>query len=287
MKNHNLDDLINDDTNSKNISQKNLLILIGLVVTVLIMGIFLAKTLLGKPETPIAKKPDKELRAIKKNNAIKKSNDSSSKNNLPDELKPLKKESNSKDQDNRTLENKNNPPLDIPLINAIVNSSSSSSSNTTTDDKNVSKIQKSSINKSDSNSTSKKVKISSNKNNSKTNIKKSSKQKQIKKLKKSSSQNLRKNKIKKRIKPKKLFAKTKAKKASKGNYYIQIGSFKIAPSKAYIKRLKAQGYKVVVIKNKGMFKLRIGAYKSYNEAKKRLPNIKKRLGVSGFVVRRP
>ncbi len=278
MKNHNLDDLFDSDKDSKKINQRNLLILIGLILTILLMGIFLAKLLLGKSPSPSVKKSDTNLTIIKKdnNNTLKKSKESPLKSKLPDELKPIKPKIDKNKTENK--EEENNPPLDMNLINAITNSSS-----TTKDDKSKTKIEnnKKPKPKPKSNDRKTKKRVDSSKVNRHTSkVKKTNRVHSSSSRKKDTSNTHIKHKTK-NVKASKLFKGVK-----RVRYYIQIGSFKEKPSKSYIKNLQAKGYRVNIIKSRGMFKVRIGSYKSYNEAKRKLSNIKKRLGLSGFIVRK-
>ncbi len=70
------------------------------------------------------------------------------------------------------------------------------------------------------------------------------------------------------------------------SYYIQLGSFKRMPDQKFLDKIKAAGYKPVIVKSGEMIKVRIGTYPSYGDAKAKLPQIKEQLGIDGFVVRK-
>jgi len=87
------------------------------------------------------------------------------------------------------------------------------------------------------------------------------------------------------VSPAKLFKKRENINKS-GNYYVQIGSFRRMPSDKFFNKIKAKGYTPVVVNMGGYIKVRVGPYDSYDTAKKRLNEIKERLGILGFVVRK-
>jgi len=96
--------------------------------------------------------------------------------------------------------------------------------------------------------------------------------------------------IKTKTKPAKLFEKrpktSPQTETVKRSYYIQLGSFKRMPDQKFLDKIKAAGYKPLIIKTGNMIKVRIGTYNSYGEAKAKLPVIKEQLGIAGFVVRK-
>ena len=79
---------------------------------------------------------------------------------------------------------------------------------------------------------------------------------------------------------------TKKPSASGKTYTIQVGAFKRPPTQKFLDEIKAKGYTPLIVKNGGVIKVRIGSWGSYAEAKAHLPEIKEKLGISGFVVRR-
>ena len=84
-------------------------------------------------------------------------------------------------------------------------------------------------------------------------------------------------------KPSELFKKTSAEKRS---YYIQVGSFKRPPTQKFLDKIKANGYTPIIVKTGEMIKVRVGPYPSYGEAKAKLPEVKSKIGIAGFVVRK-
>jgi len=70
------------------------------------------------------------------------------------------------------------------------------------------------------------------------------------------------------------------------SYYIQLGSFKRMPDQKFLDKIKANGYEPIIVKSGNMIKVRIGTYGSYGDAKAKLPEVKEKLGIDGFVVRK-
>jgi len=107
---------------------------------------------------------------------------------------------------------------------------------------------------------------------------------------KPASTNKPKPKSKAKPKPAELFEKKTRNKPSaeteKKAYYIQLGSFKRMPDQKFLDKIKAGGYEPIIVKTGEMIKVRIGTYGSYGDAKAKLPEIKKQLGIDGFVVRK-
>jgi len=84
-------------------------------------------------------------------------------------------------------------------------------------------------------------------------------------------------------KPSELFKKTGD---VKRTYYIQVGSFKRPPTQKFLDKIKANGYTPIIVKTGEMIKVRVGPYSSYEAAKAKLPEVKTKLGIAGFVVRK-
>ncbi|WP_292662821.1 SPOR domain-containing protein [Nitratifractor sp.] len=80
--------------------------------------------------------------------------------------------------------------------------------------------------------------------------------------------------------------KAKESSAASKTYTIQIGAFKRPPTQKFLDEIQAKGYTPLIVKSGGVIKVRIGSWGSYAEAKSHLPEIKEKLGISGFVVRR-
>ncbi len=74
--------------------------------------------------------------------------------------------------------------------------------------------------------------------------------------------------------------------SSRKTYYIQVGSFKRMPNQKFLDKIKAAGYEPILVKTGNMIKVRIGSYGSYGEAKAKLPEVKEKIGIDGFVVRK-
>jgi DedD protein len=240
MNDHNLDDLIIGEPDSGKKGGKSLLTLVGLILIILIVGVFLAKLIFGGPETTqesaetelagIAKPASHTPAAAPKAKATHEA--------IPEELQPIRRETLPSDQElapipaRKSAQTSPRHPLPAP-------------------------------------STSAKPKL------------------------KPTATAQAKAKPKARKSPKELFAQEK--KASKSTpkpsaekkiYYIQLGSFKRRPEQKFLDKIKAQGYKPLIVKAGAMIKVRVGPYASYADAKAKLPEIKEKLGITGFVVRK-
>ena len=71
-----------------------------------------------------------------------------------------------------------------------------------------------------------------------------------------------------------------------GNYYIQAGAFKNAPSKRLLSSIKNNGYRYTTRTSNGVTKLLIGPYQSRASANKVLGRIKDRIVKSAYIVKR-
>ncbi len=250
MNDHNLDDLIIGEPESGGKGPKSLLTLIGLILIILIVGVFLAKLIFSEPETP-AEGATTELTGVVKpagqgTAAEAKGSKAQPAEEIPDELKPIAKE---------TL------PESSELSPIAPSAPHTAKSKT-----------------------------------SRPAPKKAAAPRPAAKPKPVTAQKpapAPKSKVKK-TRPSELFAKQKAKTKSKAKqppagskiYYIQIGSFKRMPNQKYLDKIKAQGYKPIIVKSGEMVKVRVGPYGSYADAKAKLPVVKEKLGISGFVVRK-
>ncbi|WP_292657531.1 SPOR domain-containing protein [Nitratifractor sp.] len=253
MNDHNLDDLIIGEPDSGSKGSKSLLTLIGLVLIILIVGVFLAKLILSEPETP-TKETNPELTRVVKpaagHSAATGTPASKARpaEEIPDELKPLSDENFPKSDELTPL-----TPSAPHHAKAAASRPASTAKTSTRPSAAPSKTQP-----------NRAITVTS------------------------------KPKTKK-VRPSKLFAnqkhKAKSPAASTASssriYYIQVGSFKRMPNQKYLDKIKAQGYTPVIVKSGGMIKVRVGRYSSYSEAKAKLPEVKEKLGIAGFVVRRP
>ena len=68
-------------------------------------------------------------------------------------------------------------------------------------------------------------------------------------------------------------------------YYIQVGAFKRAPNPKFMQKLKDAGFTFITKTTRGIRRVRVGPYDSYNEAKAALPVIKQKIGVDGLIVK--
>jgi len=254
MNDHNLDDLIIGEPESGGKGPKSLLTLIGLILIILIVGVFLAKLIFSEPETT-SEEATTELTGVVKPagqgaTAEAKGPKAQPAEEIPDELKPIAKE---------TLPESGELSPIAPSASPSAKAKTSRPTPPKTGASHpVAKPKPKPV-------TAKKPAPAP---KSKPKVKKTS--------------------------PSELFAKQKAKTKSKAEqpaagkkiYYIQIGSFKRMPNQKYLDKIKAQGYKPVIVRSGEMVKVRVGPYSSYAEAKAKLPEVKEKLGISGFVVRK-
>ena len=255
MNDHNLDDLIIGEPEAGGKRPKSLLTLIGLILIILIVGVFLARLIFSAPETT-AEEATTELTGVVKpagqgTTAQTKGPKAQPAEEIPDELKPIAKE---------TLpENSELKPIAAP--------SASPSAKTEVPlpaDKPKSKsvTPKNPADKPKSKSVTPKKSAPAPHPEPKPKVKKTS--------------------------PSELFTKQKSEPSASGDkvYYIQVGSFRRMPNQKYLDKIKAQGYKPVIVKSGEMIKVRVGPFGSYADAKSKLPEVKEKLGISGFVVRK-
>lgn len=86
--------------------------------------------------------------------------------------------------------------------------------------------------------------------------------------------------IKKRSKSVEKRTVTKSK--SKKYYYVQVGSFKLKPSKKYLRKISKLGLPYEV-KKTHIYKVLVGPYKKESTARKVLPKVKRKLNKSAFI----
>ncbi len=73
--------------------------------------------------------------------------------------------------------------------------------------------------------------------------------------------------------------------ADKTIYYIQVGAYKRDPNPKFMQKLKDNGFTFITKTTKGIRRVRVGPYDSYDQAKAALPVIKEKLGVDGLIVK--
>lgn len=253
MNDHNLDDLIIGEPESGGKGPKSLLTLIGLILIILIVGVFLAKLIFSEPETT-SEEATTELTGVVKpagqgTTAEAKGPKAQPAEEIPDELKPIAKETLPESGELSPIAPSASPSAKAKTSRPTPPKAEAARPVTKPKPKPVA-------------------------------------------AKKPAPAPKPKPKVKKPS-PSELFAKQKAKTKSKAEqpagkkiYYIQIGSFKRMPNQKYLDKIKAKGYKPVIVKSGEMVKVRVGPYGSYADAKARLPEVKEKLGISGFVVRK-
>ncbi len=70
-----------------------------------------------------------------------------------------------------------------------------------------------------------------------------------------------------------------------GKYFIQVGSFSKKPSPKYLNSIKQKGYTPFVIESGNLYKVRVGPFNSFADAKAKLPAVNSALNTQGFVVK--
>ncbi len=254
MNDHNLDDLIIGEPESGGKGPKSLLTLIGLILIILIVGVFLAKLIFSESEAP--EEPTTELTGVVKPAGQRSTTETKGPKaqpaeEIPDELKPIAKE---------TLPESSE--LDSPAPSASPSAKAKTSRPAPPEAEAPRPVTK-------------------------------PKPKPVAAKKPAPAPTPKPKPQVKKPSPGELFAKQKTETksqtkqpAGKKIYYIQVGSFKRMPNQKYLDKIKARGYKPVIVKSGEMIKVRVGPYSSYAEAKAKLPEVKEKLGIAGFVVRK-
>ena len=89
-------------------------------------------------------------------------------------------------------------------------------------------------------------------------------------------------KVYKQVKHKTVKQKSHTKVAKRKYYYVQVGSFKLKPSKTYTKKISRLGLPYTV-KKSGIYKVLIGPYKKESTARRILVKVKQKLNKSAFI----
>jgi cell division septation protein DedD len=235
MNDHNLDDLIIGDPEPGGGKSKSLLSLVALVLIILIVGVLLAKLIFSGPEELDEAAPTELTGLVKPDAKAKPSAKAKPVEKIPDELKPITRESLPESDDLKPIAPRAATPKPAPKP-----------------------------------------------------AEKKTEERPAPAAKPVAEQPKAKPKPKPKAKPAELFEKKPAAKpaATGRTYYIQLGSFKRMPDQKFLDKIKAAGYEPLIIKTGTMIKVRIGTYGSYGEAKAKLPEIKQKLGIDGFVVRK-
>ncbi len=288
MNDHDLDDLIVGEPNTDKQGNKRILTLVGLILIILIVGVFLAKLIYSNPKDEAKKIQETELTGIAKpathTASRAKKTLASAEGAIPQELQPIRKESLPASHELTPI----NPPAAVKTPQKPLAQEAKSQTQASTSSQAKPKPKPKAKPKT-------KVKTKAKaKPKPKPKTKPQAKSKAKPKAKAKTKQKAKqKDKEKKKQSPKELFEKQKsaqgkdAKNGEKRQYFIQIGSFKRDPEQKYMDNIKKHGYKPIILKNGEMIKVRLGPYNSYDEAKAKLPKIKEQLGLDGFIVRRP
>ncbi len=268
MYDHNLEDLIIEDPEPSKKKPKKIVTLIALIIIILVSGTMLTKMIFGNGESTDKKstvsndrRVDKELSPIKSPIKVKSPNDAEE---LPDELAPLS-ENPSKIQMEDEEERKSEKST--ALIEEIEDVTQGEEEKPVANAQKEERIRK----------TEEPV------------IKEKSSPPE-KKRKKKRERRVERKEHRKSPKPSELFKQQKRKehtreRVASGRYYIQVGSFSKRPNDEYLDNIAKSGYRYITVKSENLVKIRIGPYRSYEEAKAELPTIKSKLNIAGFVVK--
>jgi len=304
MNDHNLDDLIIDNINTKNSKSKSLLTIIALAIVVLIVAIILTKTLLKDPNEQLAINNESDTEMISPDltlqNAIKEEvtqeklsldKDTKSKS---EEITIAKKDTLSKVENLDTSIGKSiaetkveevkkvavetTKPKTVAISQDIFEDETETSAETEAKEKQRALEQAKKIaQKKDA--------------EEKARQKKAALKKKLEAQKKA-KQKANASKIKITQKPK-TQQKTKTKETSTttqrgGHYYIQVGSFRQSPSRQFLSIIKKSGfnYRITPPSNAGTKKLLIGPYSSKTSANSVLPRVRDRINKGAFVVKK-
>ncbi len=313
MHDHNLDDLIIDNINSKHSKPKSMLTIIALAVIVLIVAILLTKTLLKDPNEDFALNDENETGMISKELTLQHEIDKkdtqenlSLKKEEHAEIKTIdvsKKESMSEKEDPENTKNKTeqqNSDTSEPI----------QKNTTATEPKTVTITQ----DIFDEEETDEGAKKDIQKNVDETNIEKETK---LKARKKAEEEKIAKEKARieklEREKKEALKQKPKNQKTKKqqekvkieisqksntahiptpapqsGRYYIQVGSFKLSPSKQFLSIIQKSGFRYTITSPNpsGIKRLLIGPYPSKASANAALSRVKDRINKGAFVIKK-
>ena len=74
--------------------------------------------------------------------------------------------------------------------------------------------------------------------------------------------------------------------ASRGEYYIQLGSFSDSPDSSWLRHLEAAGYDYIITKEDGMNKLLAGPFERESDAMAVLPTVRRSFTPEAFIKKR-
>jgi len=284
MNDHNLDDLIIDNIDSKSSKSKSLLTIIALAIVVLIVAIILTKTLLKDPNEQLEINHESNTEMISPDltlqNAIKKevtqeklSLDKNTKSKS-EEIGISKKETSSNIENLNTSTDK---PVKETKIEKVVVETTKPKTVVITQDifEDEAEISAEIEAKEKQRALAQAKKI--------TQKKKLAAQKKAKQ-----KANTAKIKVTQKTKQKTKTKEASTTSQSSGRYYIQVGSFRQSPSKQFLSIIKKSGfnYKITPPSSSGTKKLLIGPYSSRTSVNSALPRVRDRINKGAFVVKK-
>jgi len=252
MYNRNLDDLIIEEPESEGSKLKNILTLLALVAIIIILGTILYRLVTGGSDIEPKKEPSSEKKeVIQKSEDTKvsepKENKTASEEILPAELHPIIKDRYSEPQSMGFTSKE-------PKEDYTANSDSQNSDDAIAKE-------------------AKEVK---------------QKRHERRDVKPKTASKVKHHTVKKQS-PATLFRNVEHSKSisnKKRLYYVQVGSFKRQPAESFLNKLRDSGFHPVLVKSGSMIKVRVGPYPTRAKANEALKQVKTKLGISGFVLRK-
>jgi len=297
MHDHNLDDLIIDNINSRSPKRKNLLTIFALAIVVLIVAIILTKTILKKPEQlSLNDINDSEMISpdLTLQNAIKEEVQKEKLAlNTENEDKSISKEESTSSTNIETAKVPQDADAIKPKTVAIEEDTTQNIEESIQDEskniipKHIAKVEKKEI-KSKTVSISEDIFDDEIETSYEQKLKSAKETKPVTKITKYTPAK-QEPVIDKKPKRKINITTSSAKdlKAT-GHYYIQVGSFRQTPSNRFLSVIQKSGfqYKITSPSSSGIKKLLIGPYSNRTEVNNALSRVKDRINKSAFVISR-
>ncbi len=285
MNDHNLDDLIIDNIDSKSSKSKSLLTIIALAIIVLVVAIILTKTLLKDPNEKLSINNEDSTEMI--------SPDLTLQNTIEKELTQEKLSLNKETK------------AEVKNISKKENLSKIESPDTSSDKpKKETIVEKSIVEETKPKTIAITQDIFDDEVETSTEIEAKEKKHALSQAKKPVQKKATENKkqaVQKKTKQKSDVVKAKVTQKQKikpeeasttiqrsGHYYIQVGSFRQSPSNQFLSIIQKSGfnYKITPTSNSGTKKLLIGPYPSRMSVDSALPQVRDRINKGAFIVKK-
>jgi len=264
--NHNLDDLIIDESEIETPKPKNLLSKIALIIIVLIVGIVISKLIISDKGDPIESIKDKELEKITDPSQTdpeiaklaKEDNFEKVDNTLNRDLSPINQ--GTKDEEDISLDDTN-----FDSDYGSVSLAQNEPSNTPASQQNNSPQETTPLVTPTPQTIKPRV------------VQQQPRTQQIHQTPRVQQQ--------RQQRPRQTTPKPVKRVSIVGKYFIQVGSFSKKPSSKYLSAIKQKGYTPFIIKSGNLYKVRVGPYNSFADAKAKLSAVNSALNTQGFVVK--